>query len=131
MRTAGYSVERHDDHFGPTTPDEIWLPFVARKGWIALSHNKKMRRVPFQRDIAMRSGLALFFLIGKGHDDLMRNLIATLPRIVWFREKHDPPFIANVTRPETKFPVGSRSGKVDMVLTEEQWRALLSRSPRS
>jgi hypothetical protein len=89
-----------------------------------------MRRVAFQRDIAMRSGLALFFLIGKNHDDFMRNLIVTLPRIIGFREKHEPPFIAHITRPETKFPVGSRPGKVDMVLTKEQWLALVGRPRR-
>jgi hypothetical protein len=131
LQAAGCLVERHDDHFGPLTPDETWLPFVAKKGWIALSHNKKMRRVAFQRDIAMRSGLALFFLIGKNHDDYMRNLIVTLPRVISFRESHDPPFIAHIVRPEPKFPVGSRPGRVDMVLTKEQWLALLSRPPRS
>lgn len=79
----------------------------------------------------MRSGLGLFFLIGStGHDDLARNLVATLPRVIRFCEKYDRPFIANITRPEAKFPVGSRPGKVDMVLTKAQWLAGLSQSRR-
>ncbi len=80
-----------------------------------------------QRDIAMRAGLALFFLIGKNYDDLTLNLVATAPRIIRFREKHTPPFIAHVTRPEAKFPIGSRPGNVQMVLTKEQWLAVVSR----
>jgi hypothetical protein len=118
---AGYSVERHDDHFGPSTPDEVWLPDVASRGWVALSHNKQIRRVALQRDAAMRSGLALFMLIGKRHDEMERNLVATMARIVRFRERYEPPFIAHVTRPDARFIVGSRPGNVRMVLTLDQW----------
>lgn len=108
------------------------MPFVAKNGWIALSHNKKIRRVAIQRDIAMRAGLALFFLIGKDHHpDLAKNLVATLPRIIQFREKHPAPFIAHITRPDAKFPLGSRPGNVDMVLTKEQWLASIGRERRS
>ena len=123
---AGYSVVRHDQVFGPRTLDEQWLPVVAQRGWLALSHNKKIRRVTIERDAAMRSGLALFFLIGKmSHRELATNLVATVPRIIEFREKHQPPFIARVSRPETKFAIGSRPGTVEMALTESQWLELL------
>lgn len=125
MRVAGFRVERHDDHFSPTTPDEVWLPEVASRGWIAISHDKRIRRVVLQRDAAMRSGLALFMLIGKRHDELERNLIPTMPRIIRFLEKQSPPFIAHVTRPESRFPVGSRPGHVEMVLSAEEWQATL------
>jgi hypothetical protein len=125
LRTAGYTVERHDDHFGARTRDEIWLPDVAQRGWIALSHNKRIRHVKEQRDAAMRGGLALFFLIGKHHQDLERNLIATVPRIIGFCERNKPPFIAKVFGPPAKFPVGSRPGIVEMALTKEQWLAMI------
>lgn len=121
LRAAGYTVERHDDHFDTTTPDEIWLPEVAQREWIALSHNKQIQRVKAERDAAMHGGLALFFLIGKHHNDLERNLIASVPRIIKFRESHEPPFIAKVYRPPARFVVGSRPGIVEMVLTKEQW----------
>lgn len=78
----------------------------------------------------MRGGLALFMLIGKKHDEFQRNLIVTMPRIVRFRERNEPPFIAHVTRPESKFPVGSRPGNVQMVLTVDQWRAIAERPQR-
>ncbi len=122
LRAAGFRVERHDDHFGPTTPDEVWLPDVASRGWTAISHDKRIRRVVLQRDAAMRSGLALFMLIGRRHDELQRNLIPTMPLLVAFLALHTPPFIAHVTRPETKFPVGSRPGHVRLVLSLEEWQ---------
>jgi hypothetical protein len=81
----------------------------------------------------MHAGLALFFLIGNcGHDELVRNLIVTVPRIIRFREKNDPPFIAHVTRPESKYETGSRPGNVTMFLTKAQWLEQLGkpRKPR-
>ncbi|MGI8496250.1 MAG: hypothetical protein ACR2OG_01525 [Gemmatimonadaceae bacterium] len=84
-----------------------------------------------ERDAAMRGGLALFMLIGKAHDQLQRNLIVTMPRIIRFREQNKPPFIAHVTRPEAKIPVGSRPGNVQMKLTVEQWRAVLDEEGRA
>lgn len=97
---------------------------VAQRGWIAFSHNKRIRRIKEERDIAMGSGLALLFLIGKNYDDIRENLLVTLPKIVRFRNKNDPPFIANVMRPELQYKIGSRPGKVEMSLTLEQWQAL-------
>jgi len=126
LRAAGYTAERHDDHFPDTrTKDLVWLPAVAARGWIAFSHNKAIRRVEEERDAAMRAGLALFFLIGKKHEDYHLNLIVTMPAVIAFRERHDPPFIAKIHRPKTQFSIGSRPGRIEMDLTEEQWRAKL------
>ncbi|HEY4303245.1 MAG TPA: hypothetical protein VGM82_02160 [Gemmatimonadaceae bacterium] len=120
---AGFVAERHDRHFGPKTLDEEWLPEVASRGWIALSRNRQIRHVTTQRDAAMNSGLALFFLIGKlHHRDMTKNLVATVPRLLHFREKNSPPFIANVYRPEPEYVLGAHAGRIEMRLTERQWR---------
>lgn len=115
-------VQAHDDVFAdPRTRDDVWLPEVAAKGWIVLSHDKRQRRVRVERDAAMNAGATVFYLIGKHHDEVTRNLIATIPKIIRFREKNKPPFLARVTRPDPKFPVGSRPGNVDMALTKDEW----------
>lgn len=111
----------HDAHFNNRTRDEQWCPVVAEKGWIALSHNKKMRYKKIERDAIFRSGLAMFYLIGDNYLEVTRNLIVTLPKIVRFRERNDPPFIAHVTRPNAKIIVGSRAGEVRMMLNYKQW----------
>lgn len=72
----------------------------------------------------MSGGLALFFLIGRNHQDLERNLIATMPKVIHFREKHTAPFIAKIHRPPSKFPIGSRPGLVEMALTKAEWLAM-------
>lgn len=110
----------------PRTKDEVWLPYVAEKGWIALSHNKRQKRVKLERDAAMNAGAAVFYLTGKQNADVISNLIATVPKIIRFREKHAPPFMARVTRPEAKFQIGSRPGNIEMSLTNEEWLKLLA-----
>jgi hypothetical protein len=124
LKAAGFSVERHDDHFNPNTLDEEWLPAIAAKGWVAFSKNKKIQKVGYERDAAMRSGLALFFLIGRMvHADHATNLVATMGRVIHFRNKYDAPFMARIYRPDSKFAIGSRPGTVDMALTKQQWES--------
>ena len=103
------------------------MPYVAEKGWIALSHNKCQKRVKLERDAAMNAGAAVFYLTGKRNDEVISNLIATVPRIIRFREKHEPPFMARVTRPEAKFAVGSRPGGIEMSLSKDEWLKLLAK----
>ena len=43
LREADLTVERHDDHFRSDTPDEEWLTEVGRRGWIAITHDKRIR----------------------------------------------------------------------------------------
>src|SRR5215211_2544954 len=95
LEAAGVGVERHDTHFDQDTPDVVWMPIVAERGWLAVSHNVRQRYVPEERDMAMRSGLAILYLVGKAtHAELGDNLVRTLPKIIAFRDKHDPPFLA-------------------------------------
>lgn len=46
LRDAGISVEQHDDHFPPLTPDVEWLRVIGERGWIALSYNRDIRYNP-------------------------------------------------------------------------------------
>lgn len=73
----------------------------------------------------MRAGGRPFHLIGKNHAEITQNLIATIPRIIRFVERHPAPFIARIMRPEPKFAVGSRPGRIEMALTKGEWQFLL------
>lgn len=124
LRDAGFTVERHDDHFGPLTTDPQWLAEVGRRGWIAFSHNRDIRYRSQERDAAMRAGIPLFFLIGHApHSELASNLITTFPRVIQFLQEHQPPFIAKIYRPTPIADVGRRPGRVQMWLSETAWRA--------
>lgn len=125
LREAGISVERHDDHFGPLTPDTKWLREVGRRGWVALTHNKEIRYNTDERDMVMRAGVPLFMLIGDTtHAILARNFIQTLPRVMAFLDEHDPPFIARVYRPSPVTAVADgKAGRVNLWLSLDEWRA--------
>jgi hypothetical protein len=43
LRSAGYPIACHDDHFKDDTPDDEWLALVGEKQWVALSADKNIR----------------------------------------------------------------------------------------
>lgn len=57
LRSAGLTVERHGDRFAPDTPDEEWLAAVGARGWIVLTHDRRIRYKPNERDAVMDTAL--------------------------------------------------------------------------
>jgi hypothetical protein len=100
LRSAGLSVERHADHFPPDTADEVWLEAVGRRGWVALTHDRRIRYKQNEREAVMRHGVALLVIVGAvPFADLARAFVVTRPRIEEFLRVQTPPFIAKVYRP--------------------------------
>ena len=65
LRAAGVRLERHDDHFGPDTPDEEWIGEIGQRGWIAVSRDARIRYSPLALSVLMEYGTQLFVLVGK------------------------------------------------------------------
>src|SRR5436190_9605130 len=100
LKAGGLNVERHADHFAPDTPDEVWLAEIGRRGWIALTHDRRIRYKPNERDAVMRHAVALLVIVGHASfPELAHGFVATIPRIEQFLASHRPPFIAKVYRP--------------------------------
>ena len=107
-------VEIHDDNFAQDTRDEMWLPVVASRHWIALTHNKKIRYTSLETESLMTAGLRTFVLVGKRtHQELAENFVRSLQKVHRFLDRHSGPFIAKVH---------GTPGKVEMWLSESQWR---------
>jgi hypothetical protein len=99
LRSAGLAVERHADHFAPDTPDEVWLAEVGMRGWIALTHDRRIRYKPNERDAVIRHRVGLLVIIGAApFHDLAHSFVASLPRVETFLVRYKPPFIAKVYR---------------------------------
>ncbi len=97
LSAAGVRVERHADHFAPETADEDWLAHVGRAGWIALTHD---RRIRYELAAVVRHHVSLLVVVGHApHRELATRFIYTLPRVQAFLATHRPPFIARVKRP--------------------------------
>lgn len=62
LRTNGWTVEPWHAHFESGTPDEVWLPFVGEKGWVALTKDKAIRRREAELDAVIAHGVRMFAL---------------------------------------------------------------------
>lgn len=117
LKAGGLTVERHVDHFAPDTPDDVWLAEVGRRGWIALTHDKRIRYKPNERDAVMRHCVGLLVIVGAApFAELARAFLATLPSIEHFLANHTPPFIAKIYRPSPSDTAqrGDSPGRVEL-----------------
>ena len=100
LRAAGLTVERHADHFAHDCPDETWLESIGRHGWIAVTHDGRIRYKPNELAAVMAHRVALLVVIGHAPNaELADAFVATLPRITSFIGRHEPPYIAKIYRP--------------------------------
>ena len=99
LREAGLEVERHSDHFRPDCPDDEWMADIAVRGWVAVTHDGRIRYKPNELAAVVRHDVTLLVVIGKApYPDLARSFVATRARIDYFLESHAPPLIAKVYR---------------------------------
>lgn len=102
LRDAGLTVERHADHFAHDCPDETWLEAVGTRGWVAITHDGRIRYKPNELAAVMAHRVPLLVMIGHApYPQLAEAFVVTIPRILAFLEKHEPPIIAKVYRPST------------------------------
>jgi predicted nuclease of predicted toxin-antitoxin system len=106
LTDAGLTVERHRDHFKHDARDEEWLQVVGRRGWVAVTHNSRIRYTPNEKEAVIRHRVRLLIVIGHApYPDLARSFVATTPQIETFLETHVPPMIAKVYRgPDVEAP---------------------------
>lgn len=99
LREAGFVVELHRDHFRPNAADEEWLAEVGARGWVALTHNSRIRYTPNELEAVIRYRVRLVVIVGKAPlADLARSFVATRLRIERFLERASGPLIAKVHR---------------------------------
>lgn len=130
LRNAGLTVEKHDDHFDQNTTDDVWLPAVGQRGWIALSRNADIYYQNNERDAMFRAGTRLFIVIGSKatFPDLANNLVTCLHKIEQFLKTHPPPFIARIylPTPEQRLRGSRKSGEVKLWLSYKGWLTKLA-----
>ncbi len=115
LTAGGLAIETYAHHFAlDNVPDVEWLRYVGEKGWIALTHNKRIRWEPDELDALMEAGVRAFFIIGKGpHPEFARSVLATYPKIRRLIDSQKQPFAARIYQ---------RSREVDLWVTYAQWR---------
>lgn len=115
LREGGLRIEAYHEHFvRDDVPDGEWLRLVGENGWIALSHNKRIRYERDELDDLMTYRVKAFFIIGKGpHPAFAAAVLANIRRILKLIRKNDEPFVARVYQGRDE---------VNVWVTHEEWR---------
>jgi hypothetical protein len=100
LQDAGANLRLHSEHFDDDEDDQVWLPEVARRGWIILTKDKRIRRRPIEKQALVASGARAFVLSsgnmrGREMADLLVAKLRKIERVVL---KTNAPFVAVVTR---------------------------------
>ena len=93
LERGGLTVERHRDHFAPDATDEEWLALVGRTGWVAITHNSRIRYTPNEKQAVLVHGVRLLVIIGQApYAELAHSFVATRARIEAFLHRQEAPF---------------------------------------
>jgi hypothetical protein len=72
---------------------------VGRRGWVAVTHDTRIRYKPNELDAVVRHRVRLLVIVGKASfPDLADSFVATRARIETFLSQAQAPFIAKVYR---------------------------------
>ncbi len=96
-----FVTDRFETHWAPGTHDRLWIPQIAERGLIVITHDGKIRRQ--HRDVVVAYGARL--IIVTGHSDFQGQARAfrdSWHKIDRFINKHSAPFIARFTKPSGK-----------------------------
>lgn len=100
LKAGGLTVERHADHFAPACADTVWLAGVSAKGWVAITHDKRIRYKPNELAAVVEHKVALLVVVGDApFSELAHSFVGTSAKIADFVATHERPFIAKVYRP--------------------------------
>jgi predicted nuclease of predicted toxin-antitoxin system len=93
-------VQIHDEHFRQDATDVEWLHEVGQRGWVVLTKDEKIRRRAHERKALMQAGVRAFVLVAGNLSgpEMAAAFVQALPAIHRFLARHNPPFIARVTR---------------------------------
>ena len=69
LRTFGEDVQHLRDSFPADTEDSVWIPEVAKRGWIVVTRDKRIRSKRAELDAILKSGLSMFVFVQKRDPD--------------------------------------------------------------
>jgi len=86
------------DEFGSGTPDPVWLPVAAAKGWILIGKDDRWRYRAEEKEILIRARARVFIFVSKTakREEIAEAIVAALPRMAQLIGSQPAPFIARV-----------------------------------
>lgn len=115
LRSAGYRVERHDDHFDQATPDPFWIRRVAERGWVILTCDRNISRKEPERSLfgtAPTHTFILYALTQVHREQRIPLVLDVLPKLAALAAGGTPPGIHRV----------HTDGRVERVAVQPRFR---------
>jgi hypothetical protein len=95
--------ERHRAYFERGTFDEVWLPFVADRGWAVLTKDKRNGYNDLEREAVSHFRVREFYF-GSGNftgAEMAATLVAALPHTQSICRSETPPVVCSVTKSDS------------------------------
>lgn len=119
LAKAGITVRRHADHFPPDCPDDQWLAHVGEKGWVAITHDGRIRYKPNEKKAVLDNNVRLLVIVGRApFAALAENFVASIAKVEAFVAAHSAPWIAKLYRPSADEDPGA-AGRIALWLESD------------
>lgn len=99
LQQRGRLVHMHNQVFPDRTPDRIWIPDVARRGWIIVTRDRRLqnRHLEFMAFLRAKARVLWFKGDKASGTDIKEGFLKALPSIDALVARLDPPYIIKVT----------------------------------
>ena len=98
---TGCGHRRGEHDILPNTPDPIWIPIVAQRGWIVIGFDKKLRTRPGESNLLLEHRLRVIRLCSKkslSNWEYLKLLMTHWNSIEEFVADNDGPWFLSVER---------------------------------
>jgi len=99
LHQRGRLVHMHNEVFPDRTPDRIWIPDVAKRGWIIVTRDKRLQTRHIEWMAFLRARARVLWFKGDRSSDLAikDGFLLALPKIDKLTSHLSPPYIIKIT----------------------------------
>jgi hypothetical protein len=96
LRSCGMQVMVHADHFAQEEIDPVWIAECARRNWTVITGDRRIEKVPENREAVIQSGCKVFLLTDSNSKPLIwaSAIIVAAERMRQLVARHDGHFFA-------------------------------------
>jgi predicted nuclease of predicted toxin-antitoxin system len=90
-----------EDEFRHDVPDEEWLAVAGQRGWLVITHDRRIRTRPGERQVIMENGVGCFIMTYRQDlkkEEIVALISATLEEMERRFETTPRPFIYTVSK---------------------------------
>lgn len=89
------------EHFHQDAPDVEWLASVGQRGWLVITHDKKIKTRPAERKAIIDNDVGCFILVYKenlSRDEICDIIRSNLPKMERLFAETEKPFLYTIDK---------------------------------